>query len=189
MNPATSGVRNGNIDSLSLHRQSVTLEQRYGIHNAMVPWAMEIDIARKYNIWEDVIRIINIRASKHRREIKISMINPWSPIYEEDSSRGITMRSSRQDWTFEKLNTNQPDAFIDSPFYLLSSIYIRDILAYTSRFRSTTRIIRFDKDYRYVRKVIDYVYDACSVTIHVTTNHENRARMFCQHVCLTGLNQ
>lgn len=117
-----------------------------------VPWAMEIDIARKYNIWEDAIRIINIRASKHRREIKISMINPWSPIYEEDSSRGITMRSSRQDWTFEKLNTNQPDAFIDSPFYLLSSIYIRDILAYTSRFRSTTRIIRFDKDYRIRQK-------------------------------------
>lgn len=144
---------------------------------------METDITRKYNIWEDLIRIINIRESKHRRGIKIRMINPSSPIYEEDSSRGITMRSSRQGWTFEKLNTNQPDAFIDSPFYLLSSIYVRDILAYTSRFRPTTRIIRFDKDYRYVGKVIDYTYTG---TVHAPLRYTQQQTMKIEHECFVS---
>ena len=92
---------------------------------------------------------------------------------------------------FEKLNTNQPDAFIDSPFYLLPGIYIRDTLAcvHLALSHDYANCLFRREDYRYIRKVIDHTENGaaplryvrtyvrtCNVcTCGETTNRENRA--------------
>lgn len=81
----------------------------------------------------------------------MSIENPSVSIYEEDSFYRITMWILRKRSTFEKLNMNQPDAFIDSPFYLLTSNYIRNIL-YIYILFSYDYANYFDEDYRIHQK-------------------------------------
>ena len=84
--------------------------------------------------------------------------------------------------TFEKLNMNQPDAFIDSPFYLLTSIYIRRYIYRSIYIRNILYISCFHTIMRIIsKKIINtseklltiYRNDACSVWYTtVKTEHE-----------------
>ena len=193
---ATSGVRTGNTDSLSLHRQSVTRwsnDTEYIMRVATASVASAVPDGqgnnrkktRRYRreVRQARSKYRGEKGSNNRNEIKIRSAKPIRST-REDSFRGITMleffaeRPGRV-WKIEHEPARRiyRFAFLSATWYL----HPRYARVCISRSRTTTRIARFDE------RIIDTseklsttrkaVVRATRLRIYVrgTTNRENRA--------------